>query len=103
MRFIYLTLTNLHTNTCRDLHSRAGTKMLARSTRLPPHPNTKRESGDETSLELEGCDADSLLLQVKSEEWPDEWVDLRAQDEIEDRILVKAEKLEVRYVKISGQ
>ena len=54
-------------------------------------------------LELEGCDADSLLLQVKSEEWPDEWVDLRAQDEIEDRILVKAEKLEVRYVKISGQ
>ena len=23
--------------------------MLARSTRLPPHPNTKRESGDETS------------------------------------------------------
>ena len=54
-------------------------------------------------LDLEGCDADSLLLQVKSEEWPDEWVDLRAQDEIEDRILVKAEKLEVRYVKISGQ
>ena len=50
-------------------------------------------------LELEGCDADSLLLQVKSKEW----VDLRAQDEIEDRILVKAEKLEVRYVKISGQ
>ena len=47
MRFIYLTLPNLHTNTC-DLHSRAGTKMLARSTRLPPHPNTKRESGDET-------------------------------------------------------
>ena len=33
----------------------------------------------------------------------DEWVDLQAQDEIEDRILVKAEKLEVRYVKISGQ
>ena len=47
MRFIYLTLANLHTNTC-DLHSRAGTKMLARSNRLPPHPNTKRESGDET-------------------------------------------------------
>ena len=51
MRFIYLTLSNLHTNTC-DLHSRAGTKMLARSTRLPPHPNTKRESGDETTTLL---------------------------------------------------
>ena len=49
MRFIYLTLPNLHTNTC-DLHSRAGTKMLARSTRLPPYPNKKRESGDETTI-----------------------------------------------------
>ena len=40
LRFIYLTLPNLHTNTC---------DLLARSTRLPPHPNTKRESGDETN------------------------------------------------------
>ena len=51
MKFIYLTLANLHTNTC-DLHSRAGTKMLARLTRLPSHPNTKRESGDETKPRL---------------------------------------------------
>ena len=28
----------------------AGTKMLAQLTRLPPHPNTKRESGDETII-----------------------------------------------------
>ena len=42
---------------------------------------------------------DELLLQVKSEEWPDEWVDLR-DNEVQDKTIVKAEKIEVKFVLI---
>ena len=42
---------------------------------------------------------DELLLQVKSEEWPDEWVDLR-DNEVQDKIIVKAEKIEVKFLLI---